>query len=163
MDISIAYGPFSFCLPKKKMGEKKKGTEIELPVESRRPHKPTISTHRGKTDSESRCGWVEIETHGFSRLSHAAIDFRGSGPFTRHSPNDFIHHTLYAQSTELPKSSEGASGGLKCAFNFRACEMISMAYTFRARKLWQVRWRNFHGRYDFGSSLWLLSLQRESN
>jgi len=108
MDISIAYGPFSFCLPKKKMGEKKKGTEIELPVESRRPHKPTISTHRGKTDSESRCGWVEIETHGFSRPSHAAIDFRGSGPFTRHSPSGFIHHTLYPQSTELPKLSEGA-------------------------------------------------------
>jgi hypothetical protein len=40
----MAYSPFSFCLPKKKMGEKKKGTEIDPPVESRRPHEPTIPT-----------------------------------------------------------------------------------------------------------------------
>jgi hypothetical protein len=128
----MIYGPFSFCLPKKKMGEKsrctgsrlpyfeagKKGTEIsaqggcasgtEPPVEDRRPHKPTISTHRENVESESKCGWVEIETHGFSRPSHTAIDFRGSGPVTGHSCNGFIHHTLYAPSTELPKSSEGA-------------------------------------------------------
>jgi len=90
----------------KKTGEKKKGTEIELPVEIRRPHKPTISTHREKVDSESRYGWVEIETHGFSRPSHTAIDFRGYGQLTEHPRNGFIHHTLYDHSTELPKSSE---------------------------------------------------------
>ncbi|MDP2884561.1 MAG: hypothetical protein Q8P51_06030 [Ignavibacteria bacterium] len=126
----MTYGPFSFCLPKKKMGEKKKGTEIEPPVESRRPYKPTISTHRESVESESECGWVEIETHGFSRPSHTAIDFRGSGPLSGNSRNGFIHHTLYAHSTELPKSSEGALGGLTCGFNFRACEMISMVYSF---------------------------------
>gem|GEM_PF-2792874 len=91
------------------------GTEIELPVESCRLHKPTISTHREKADSESRCGWVEIETHGFSRPSHAAIDFRGFGPLTRNSPNGFVHHTLYAHSTEtaaLPYTQVTAQRGL---------------------------------------------------
>jgi hypothetical protein len=44
----MACSPFSFCFPKKKMGKKKKGTEIESPVESRQPHKLTISTRRQK-------------------------------------------------------------------------------------------------------------------
>ena len=110
------------------MGEKKKGTEIDPPVESRRPHKATISTQRENMKSDSNFSWVEIETHGFSRPSHTTIDFRGSGPLTGHSRNGFIHHTLFAPSTELPKSSEGALGGLTCAFNFRAREMISMVY-----------------------------------
>ena len=90
----------------KKTGEKKKGTEIELPVEIRRPHKPTISTQRENMKSDSNFSWVEIETHGFSRPSHTTIDFRGSGPLTGHSRNGFTHHTLFAPSTELPKSSE---------------------------------------------------------
>ncbi len=71
--------PFSFCLPKKKMGKKKKGTEIELPVENRQPHRPTISTNREKVNHSSMCGRVEIATDGFSRPSHTAIDFRGYG------------------------------------------------------------------------------------
>ena len=61
------------------MGKKKKGTEIDLPAESHQPHKPTISTHRENVYSDSSYGRVEIETHGFSRPSHTAIDFRGRG------------------------------------------------------------------------------------
>ena len=36
------------------MGKKKKGTEIDLPVESSRPHRPTISTHREKVNHLSK-------------------------------------------------------------------------------------------------------------
>ena len=59
----------------------------------------------------------------------------GPGPLTGHSRNGFIRHTLYAPNTERPKSLEGALGGLKCAFNFRACEMISLVYLFRCTEI----------------------------
>jgi hypothetical protein len=72
----MAYSPFSFCLPKKKMGKKKKGTEIEPLVDGRQPHKLTISTHQAKVDLQPKCSRVEIETHDLGRPSHTAIDFR---------------------------------------------------------------------------------------
>ncbi|MBF8294931.1 MAG: hypothetical protein HW389_1476 [Bacteroidetes bacterium] len=36
----------------------------------------------------------------------------GFEPLTWHSRNGFIHHILFVPNTKLPKSSEGALGGL---------------------------------------------------
>jgi hypothetical protein len=59
----------------------------------------------------------------------------GSESLTGHSRNSFVHQTLNSLGPELPKSSEGASGGLKCALNFRAREMISMVYSFSCTEI----------------------------
>jgi hypothetical protein len=65
----MASAHFLFACPKRKWAKSpavrdpafrilkagKKGTEIELRVESRRPHRPTISTNREKVNHLSEC------------------------------------------------------------------------------------------------------------
>jgi hypothetical protein len=126
----IAQGPFSFCLPKKKMGKKKKGTEIEPPVESRRPHRLTISTLREKVDLQVKCNWVEIETHGFSRPSHTAIDFRGRGHF-------FLQRTSRAPSCRNHRQVHEAASSV-WLISVQAPKIQAVSTHFLAPKFWQA-------------------------